>query len=49
MVSSGILYYIMTGEVCKDYTSESDIEVNPERHEFDFTTKLIRDGEANIY
>ena len=41
MVGSGILEHGSPGEVLKNYTSGSGIEVNPERHRFDFTKKLI--------
>ena len=33
--------YGSTGEALKHYKIGSGIEVNPERHKFDFTTKLI--------
>ena len=40
IVSSGILDYGRPRAVRKNYTSGSDIEVNPERHKFYSTTKL---------
>ena len=36
----GILEYGRPGEVLNNYKIGSGIEVNPEIHEFDFTTKL---------
>ena len=41
VVSSSILEYGIPGEVLNNYTIGSDIDVNPERHKFDFTEKLI--------
>ena len=41
MVISGILEHGRPGEFFKNYKSGSDIEVNPERQKFDFTTKNI--------
>ena len=40
MVSSGIVEHGSPGEVKKNYTGGSDIEVNPERHKLYFTAKL---------
>ena len=40
MVSSDILEYGRLQEVRKSYTSESGIEMNPERHKFDFKNKV---------
>ena len=40
MVISGILEYRSSGEVLNNYTIGSRIEVNPERHKLDLTTKL---------
>ena len=40
MFISGILEHGRPGEVCNNYTSGSDSEVKPERHNYDFTTKL---------
>ena len=41
MFGSGILEFLGTGELRKNYTSASEIEVNPEIHKLDSTTKLI--------
>ena len=43
MVSSGILEHGSAGGVHKNYTSGSDIEVKPERHNLDSTKKLRLD------
>ena len=40
MVSGATLDHRRQGEVCNKYTGGSDIEVNPERNNFDVTTKL---------
>ena len=40
MVSSGILEYGSPVDFVNNDTIGSEIEVNPERHKFDFTTKL---------
>ena len=40
MVISGILGYGSTGEVLNNYTIGFGIEVEPERHKFDFTKNL---------
>ena len=40
MVSSGILEYGSPVDFFNNDAIGSEIEVNPERHKFDFTTKL---------
>ena len=38
----------MSGEVYKNYTTGSDIDVNQERHRFYLTTNLILDLESTM-
>ena len=49
MVSNDILEYGIPKEVRNNYTSGYGIEVNLDRQNFDFTTKLIWDWEANMH
>ena len=49
MVSNDILEYWRPKEVFNNYTSGYGVEVNPEIHEFDFTTKLSLYWESKIY